>query len=185
MWRYAVASFVLLLSAMGAAVAIGGDGWLVSLYCVPLFGTAFLVFLTAAGLELVLGSRFRSVAPVQAFALALFCLLYSVFERPPGTLPDGLRLDGLAEKGLSISALGAGMCATVLAWHGLRAPQLASQAAAGLSLLVACAAIGGTLRAMGLPFVSPLTLDLLAASGLLYIFAEHRDRKGQTQGDQP
>lgn len=143
--------------------------WRVALYPLPLLLTSTAVACAAVVLELQLGPHFRSVAPLIAAALGLFCLLFAIFERPPGTLVAGMMLENLPEKAVSIAALGAGFCALVLAIHGARSPSRLSQAVALVAVVMVGVALGMTARAIGLPTLSATTLVLVGLAGLLYL----------------
>ena len=177
---FAAVTLVLALAALLCARYLDtGPLWYHALWALPLCATIFFVALAAALLEHLLGVGFRSVAPALALALGLFALLYSLYERAPGTLPEGLPLSDLGEKALSVSALGAAAGALVLAVYGLRAPQLASQLAAALALAEVVFVARASAMGFGLPFLSPFTLGLLAASIPVFVLSAWMRRRSR------
>ncbi|MFN7132210.1 MAG: hypothetical protein ACK4N5_09010 [Myxococcales bacterium] len=167
----AIASFVAFFLVLLGARFLPEPLWRLALYLVPFFFTLFVVGLAAALLEFLLGPGFRTAAPAVAFALALFCLLYFIFERPPGTLGPGLELDRLWDKAASIAALAAGVGALLLAVFGLRSPSRIAQGIAGASVVMVAVALGGTARALGLPTLSSVSLALIGGAGVLFLLS--------------
>jgi len=179
-----LASVLLIVSfaaLLGARYLDIGTAWYVSLYSVPLVVTLFAVAATAALLEYLLGSHFRSVAPVLGLVLTGFCLLFSIFERAPGTLPDGLPLASLGTKAFSVGALGAGIAGLGLAFLGLRSPHFAAQFLGVVAISIAAFAARATTAALGVPFLSYWSLGLISASLAVFVLsAWMRRRAAQT-----
>ena len=187
---WTAACLLLGLAAMAGAAWLPAPLWLFSLYAAPLFATLFAVGLVASVLEVFLGPHLRSVAPILGAALCLFGGLYALFERAPGSFAIGpLLFADLGEKALSIVALGAVVGGALLALQGLRAPALAAQGLAVADLIVAALALGTLPRALGLPFVSPWLLGLLAAGAALFLVssgaAEEPDPPPVTEDPEP
>jgi hypothetical protein len=175
---FAVVSLAAILLCLACAAYLPAPWWMLALYLVPLAATLFACGLAAALLEALLGPHFRAAAPVPAAALALFSVLYAVFERAPGALGPGLPMQQLGDNALSVAALGAAIGGAVLAAQGLRAPQTAAQSLAGCALAGCAWALGATARAIGLPFLSPWALALLAAALVFFLLA-HRRQPGE------
>jgi len=176
---FVVSTFAVAAVALGLARwAEPGPLWHAALYALPLAVSLLVVALTCASLKQLLGAKFDPVAPALAAALGMFALLYSLFERAPGTFPRGLPLDHLAEKALSLGALGAALAAGGLGAFGLRQPFLASRAAAALAIAEAAVAGRGSLAALGLPALGAWSLSLLAiGAGLALARAPVRRRQ--------
>ncbi len=169
---WAILSLALFLLSLVLARFLPEPLWRLALYPIPLLLMSTVVAAAATFLEFQLGPHFRSVAPVLAAALALFCLLYALFERPPGTLGEGLILENLGEKAASIAALGAGLCAVGLAIHGARAPSRSAQLVAAVSVVATAVALSDTVRAVGLPTLPTVSLLLLGTSGVLFLLSQ-------------
>ena len=171
--------FLLFFTALVLSSWLPDPVWELALYFVPLFASLLAVSLLAVLMELYVGEHFRGVAPFMGVALVLVSALYAAFERAPGTLPESLPLDILPEKAISIAMLGAALGGATLGWAGLSAPLLASQVLGGLACLGGAAVLGVSARAIGIPFVSPLSLVIFALSLTLYTVSVHRERKAK------
>ena len=182
---FAALSFLLALAALlGARYLQTGPYWYAALYALPLAATVLAVALASALLEHLLGAAFRAVAPALSVALMLFALLYAIFERAPGVLPaDTLPLGGLADKALGIGALGAAAAAAVLAVYASRSPFLLSQLGSALTLGGALFVARETATGFGLPFLSPWSCGLVAASLSFFVFSAWMRRRERARAE--